>query len=112
AAQTPDLLIADHAFSGLTPTAVEALAQALIQEQNRQGFAMIYAAEALQTASHLRCRTIVLRRGKVIEEGDFEKLAAGQSHAYTKVLFKALPRYREAVPSRLGARGEPLLQVQ
>ena len=111
-AQAPDLLIADHAFSGLTPTAVEVLAQALVQEQQRQEFAMIYAAETLQTASHLRCRTVVLRRGKIIEEGDFEKLAAGQSHSYTKVLFKALPRYRETKPLRIGTRGEPLLQVQ
>ncbi len=110
-AQTPDLLIADHAFSGLTPTGIESLAGALMAEQKRQGFALVYFAEGLQTAAHLRCRTIVLRRGKVIEEGDFEKLAGGQGHAYTQTLFKALPRLAEAAPARSGARGEPLLQV-
>jgi peptide/nickel transport system ATP-binding protein len=112
AAQTPDLLIADHAFSGLTPTAVESLCGALMAEQKRQGFALVYFAEALQAAARLRCRMIVLRRGKVIEEGDFEKLASGQSHAYTQILFKALPRLDDAVPTRGGSRGEPLLQVQ
>jgi len=112
AAQTPDLLVADHAFSGLTPTSVEALAAALLAEQKRQGFALAYFAEGLQTAAHLRCRMIVLRHGKVIEEGDFEKLAGGQSHAYTRMLFKALPRLEETTVARGGARGEPLLQVQ
>ena len=111
-AQTPDLLIADHAFSGLTPTAVAALAGALTDAQKRQGFALAYFAEALQTAAHLRCRMIVLRRGKVIEEGDFEKLAGGQSHAYTRTLFKALPRLSAAAALRGNTRGEPLLQVQ
>jgi ABC-type glutathione transport system ATPase component len=111
-AQTPDLLIADHAFSGLTPTAVAALAGALADAQKRQGFGLAYFAEALQTAAHLRCRTIVLRQGKVIEEGDFEKLAGGQSHAYTKTLFKALPRLSEVTALRGNSRGEPLLQVQ
>ena len=112
AAQTPDLLIADHAFSGLTPTSVETLCAALLAEQERQGFALAYFAEGLQTAAHLRCRMIVLRRGKVIEEGDFEKLAGGHSHAYTQMLFKALPRLEEASAARATARGEPLLQVQ
>jgi peptide/nickel transport system ATP-binding protein len=111
-AQTPDLLIADHAFAGMTPTAVGALAGGLIEEQKRQGFALLYTAQGLQTAAHLRGRIIVLRRGKVIEEGDFDKLAAGQSHAYTRTLFKSLPRLADATPSRKGARGEPLLQVQ
>jgi peptide/nickel transport system ATP-binding protein len=111
-AQTPDLLIADHAFSGLTPTAVEALAGALMDERKRLGFALIYGAESLQTAAHLRCRMMVLRRGKVIEEGDFEKLAAGQSHVYTQTLFRAMPRLIEPSHSRGSARGEPLLQVQ
>jgi peptide/nickel transport system ATP-binding protein len=111
-AQTPDLLVADHAFSGLTPTSVASLTAALLAEQKRQGFALAYFAEGLQTAAHLRCRMIVLRQGKVIEEGDFEKLAGGQSHAYTQMLFRALPRLDETNVARAIARGEPLLQVQ
>ena len=83
-----------------------------MDEQKRQGFALIYAAQGLQAAAHLRGRTIVLRRGKVIEEGDFDKLAAGQSHAYTKTLFKALPRFAPTAQTRSAQRGEPLLQVQ
>ena len=111
-AQTPELLVADHAFAGLTPTEIETLGRALMDEQERQGFALIYAAQGLQTAAHLRGRTMVLRRGKVIEEGDFDKLAAGQCHAYTKILFKALPRFAATPQARCAQRGEPLLQVQ
>src|SRR5262249_30754172 len=69
-----------------------------------------YAARGLQTAANIRGRVIVLRQGRVIEEGDFDKLAGGQAHAYTRTLFKALPKPGEALPAR-SMRGEPLLQV-
>ncbi|HEY4942252.1 MAG TPA: ATP-binding cassette domain-containing protein [Rhizomicrobium sp.] len=111
-AQAPDLLIADHAFADLTPTSIRTIVAALMQEQKRLGFALIYAARGLKTAAHLKGRMIVLRQGRVVEEGTFDKLASGQSHAYTRTLFKALPRPAEAAPARSATRGEPLLQVQ
>jgi peptide/nickel transport system ATP-binding protein len=110
-AQAPDLLIADQAFADLTPRSIQIITKALMAEQARLGFALLYAARGLKTAAQLSSRVIVLRQGKVIEEGDFEKLASGQSHAYTRTLFKAMPRLREAAPTR-ATRGEPLLQVQ
>ncbi len=112
-AQTPDLLIADHAFGDLTPRAIKAVVAALTVEQKRIGFALLYAARGLKTAAQLGSRVIVLRQGRVIEEGDFAKLASGQSHAYTRTLFKALPRPFGSSPlPRSTLRGEPLLQVQ
>ncbi len=111
-AQAPDLLIADHAFADLTPTSIKTIVTALQAEQQRLGFALLYAARGLKTAAQLKGRVIVLRQGQVIEEGAFEKLASGQSHAYTRTLFKALPRSCEEPVGRSAARGEPLLQVQ
>lgn len=111
-AQKPDLLIADQLFARLTPMAVKALSDGLMEEQKRQGFALVYAAQELLTAAHLRGRTIVLHRGKVVEEGDFDKLASGQSHVYTQTLFKVQPRLAPVDSRRNSARGEPLLKVQ
>jgi ABC-type microcin C transport system duplicated ATPase subunit YejF len=111
-AQAPDLLIADHAFAGLTPRAIQTMVSALMAEQKRLGFALLYAARGLKTAAQLNSRVIVLRQGKVIEEGDFAKLASGQSHAYTRTLFKALPKPHDQPGIRSTTRGEPLLQVQ
>ena len=111
-AQAPDLLIADHAFTDLTPTSIRTLVAALTAEQKRLGFSLLYAARGLKTAMHLKSRMIVLRQGRVIEDGAFDKLASGQSHAYTKTLFKALPKPADAPPARAATRGEPLLQVQ
>ncbi|HJW42291.1 MAG TPA: ATP-binding cassette domain-containing protein [Rhizomicrobium sp.] len=110
-AQTPDLLIADHAFGDLTPRSIRSIVGALMAEQKRLGFALLYAARGLKAAARLDSRVIVLRQGKVIEEGSFTRLASGQSHAYTRTLFKALPKPLAAPPARNATR-EPLLQVQ
>jgi peptide/nickel transport system ATP-binding protein len=110
-AQLPELLVADHAFSGLTPGALQEILAALTAEQKRLGFPMLYVSEGLMAAAHLKSRIIVLRQGRVIEEGTFEKMAHGQSHAYTRMLFKSLPRTIAGLPPR-ALRGEPLLQVQ
>ncbi len=70
------------------PRSIRTIVTALMAEQKRLGFALLYAARGLKAAAQLNSRVIVLRQGKVIEEGAFAKLASGQSHAYTRTLFK------------------------
>lgn len=111
-AQTPDLVLADHSFADLGPTAVRALLAALAAEQKRLGFALVYATGGLQAAARLGGRVVVIRHGRVVEEGDVTRLVSGHAHAYTNTLFKALPRLSFDEPAgRSAARGQPLLQV-
>jgi peptide/nickel transport system ATP-binding protein len=111
-AQTPDLVLADHPFADLGPTAVRALLSALAAEQQRLGFALLYATGSLQPAARLGGRVVVIRHGRVVEEGDVARLASGHAHAYTNTLFKALPQLLLDEPKgRSAARGQPLLQV-
>ena len=111
-AQTPDLVLADHSFADLGPTAVRALLTALAAEQQRLGFALLYATGGLQAAARLAGRVVVIRHGRVVEEGDAARLASGHAHAYTNTLFKALPRLSlDETKGRSAARGQPLLQV-
>jgi len=108
-AQTPDLLLADHPLSGLAPLHARALVAALLAEQKRAGFAILYAATGTETARMLGGRLIVLRQGRVVEEGPVERLATAQAHAYTQTLFKGA--LGEPPPPRNTGRGEPVLQV-
>ncbi|HWA89564.1 MAG TPA: ATP-binding cassette domain-containing protein [Rhizomicrobium sp.] len=111
-ATTPELLLCDHPFADLSPVAAAALSKALRDEQARLGFAIVYAAREPQPVLRLGGRTLVLRQGRVVEEGDTAHLVSGQTHAYTQALFKALPGAAPARPPRPASRGEPLLQVQ
>ncbi|MBV9990091.1 MAG: ATP-binding cassette domain-containing protein [Alphaproteobacteria bacterium] len=109
-ASTPELVLCDHPFADMSPVAANALSKALVEEQARLGFAMLCAAREPQAVARLKARTIVLRQGRVVEEGEAAHLMATETHAYTQSLFRALPR-PVAKPSRT-VRGEPLLQVQ
>lgn len=111
-AVAPELLLCDHPFADLSPVSASRLSKSLLNEQARLGFAMLYAAREPQPVARLGGRVIVVRHGRVVEEGEAAHLMGGQTHAYTKALFKALPGAIAARPPRIASRGEPLLQVQ
>jgi len=111
-AQTPELLLADHALSGLAPTQARLLARALLAEQKRQGFAILYAAMNTEVAAWLGGRVLVMRHGKIVEEGPITRLATAQAHAYTQTFFKAmLPAPIAQSTPRISGRGQPVLQA-
>ncbi len=107
--RAPELLLADQPLGGLPPRKVRALAAALKAEQARLGFAMIYAAMGLEVTEVLDARTLVMRHGRVVEEGPIARLAGPNAHAYTRTLLRDAGR--EGSPRNAG-RGEPVLQVR
>lgn len=111
-AQTPDLVLADAPLADLGPGAIKMAMGLIAAEQKRLNYGLIYATGGLQAAARLGGRVIVLRDGKVVEEGDATRLISGHAHAYTQTLFKGLPRLNFDPPKPRGApRGQPLLQV-
>ncbi|MBU6299863.1 MAG: ATP-binding cassette domain-containing protein [Alphaproteobacteria bacterium] len=111
-AQTPDLVLADHPFADLGANSVRLLLGVLGAEQKRLGFALVYTTGGLQPAARLGGRVVVIREGRVVEEGDAARLASGHAHAYTRMLYRALPQLSLDRPNaRSAARGQPLLQV-
>lgn len=110
-AQTPDILLADDPLGELSPSHARSLAAALQSEQKRLGFSLLYFAARAHAANLLGGNLIVLRAGRVIEEGPVSRLSTAQSHAYTQALFQAL-HASEKQMERAPVRGEPLLRVQ
>jgi peptide/nickel transport system ATP-binding protein len=108
-AQTPEVLLADDPLGELSPAHARALAHALVAEQKRLNFALLYSAAGADAARLLGGNMIVLRSGRIVEEGSVVRLATAQSHSYTQTLFRSISA--DAAP-RPPARGEPLLRVQ
>jgi peptide/nickel transport system ATP-binding protein len=111
-AQTPELLLADDPLGELSPAHARALASALKAEQQRLGFAILYSAARADAARLLGGNLIVLRSGRIIEEGPVSRLATEQSHSYTQTLFRASAPEERSLTDRATSRGEPLLRVQ
>jgi peptide/nickel transport system ATP-binding protein len=105
-AQTPDLLLADHLFEGLAPKTARALETAFLAAKARLNCTLVCATMNADTALRLGGRLIVMRHGRIVEEGPLQRLATAQAHAYTQTLFKdAGPRERSA------QRGQPVVQA-
>jgi peptide/nickel transport system ATP-binding protein len=112
-AQSPELILADDPVRGLSPTSAHAITAALLKQRERLNAALLYNARALDAAIWASGRIVVMRQGRVVEEGSAERLASGKSHAYTQTLFRALPKLTMEQPAaRKIARGETLLRVQ
>lgn len=69
-AQTPELLLADDPLGELSPAHARALASVLKAEQKRLGFALLYSAARADAAKLLDGNLLVLRFGRIVEEGE------------------------------------------
>lgn len=110
-AAAPELLLADHLLLGLPPTAARALARALVAEQERQRFAILYNAMSSEVARWLGGRLIVMRHGRVVEEGPVARLTTVQSHAYTQTLLKPVVPVANSLTAPRSGRGQAVVQA-
>jgi peptide/nickel transport system ATP-binding protein len=111
-AQTPELVVAEHFVADIGLMQARRLIGALLAEQKRLGFALLYSARGAHVLNWLGGRVIVMRQGRIVEEGTAARLASGAAHTYTQSLFRGLPRLSFETPARATSRGEPMLQVR
>ncbi len=97
-AQTPDLILVDHLFEGLAPKAARVLEGALLAAKARLNCTLVCATMNTDTALRLGGRLIVMRSGRIVEEGPLQRLATAQAHAYTQTLSRT-QRRASAAPS-------------
>jgi peptide/nickel transport system ATP-binding protein len=105
-AQTPDILLVDHLFEGLAPNVQRSLEVALLAAKSRLKCTLLCATMNTETALRLGGRLVVMRHGRIVEEGPTARLATEQAHAYTQMLFKE-DRVRASGPTR----GQPVVQA-
>jgi peptide/nickel transport system ATP-binding protein len=106
----PKLLIADEpttALDTLTQAEVLDLMVALTREQ---GSAVLLITHNLGLVARYADRALVMRRGRVIEEGAARALLAAPREPYTRALVEALPR--RGPPPLPRAPSEPLLRAE
>jgi len=71
----PELLVLDEPFSGLDPTAVDALSDTLRMEAQR-GTAVLFSSHQLELVEHLCDRVIILEEGRMLASGTLAELRA------------------------------------
>lgn len=93
------LLVADEIISMLDASSrIDVLN--LLADLKERGLAVLFITHDLSLGNYLSDKTVILRRGAVVEQGATEKVFGDPRHPYTRTLLASVPR--------LGTRWEDL----
>jgi len=97
-ANKPDLLIADEPTTALDVTVQAQILKLLKDTQTQLGMSMLFITHDLGIVRKLADRVCVMQRGKIVEQGDVERVFTAPEHPYTRALLAAEPRPDPAPP--------------
>jgi ABC-2 type transport system ATP-binding protein len=88
----PALLVLDEPFAGLDPLGVEALST-VIGDLARGGTAVMFSSHQLDLVEHVCQDVVVIDHGRVVMQGELERLRAASSRRYLAVGFRGTGRW-------------------
>jgi microcin C transport system ATP-binding protein len=97
-ANEPDLLIADEPTTALDVTVQAQILKLLKETQQRLGMSMLFITHDLGIVRKVADRVCVMQRGKIVEQGDVERVFTAPDHPYTRALLAAEPKPDPAPP--------------
>ncbi len=97
-ANEPDLLIADEPTTALDVT-VQAQIIALLKDiQTRLGMSLLFITHDLGIVRKIAQKVCVMKEGKIVEQGEVERVFSAPQHPYTRALLAAEPKPDPASP--------------
>ena len=91
----PKLLLLDEPTTALDPHLREEIARVLVELRERFGFAMLFVTHDINLAAKICRRTLVIRRGSAVEEGESASVLRHPRSDYTRRLVEASFANRE-----------------
>lgn len=88
----PDVLIADEAVSALDVSVRAQVLNLIMQIAQRENLTLLFVSHDLAVVRHLCQRVIVMREGKIVEEGPVDQVFSHPQQAYTRELIAAVPQ--------------------
>jgi ABC-2 type transport system ATP-binding protein len=96
----PVALVLDEPFAGLDPLGVDALA-AVIGDLARDGTAVMFSSHQLDLVEDVCQDVVIIDHGRVVLQGELERLRAASSRRYLDVGFRGVDRW---IPAGAHAR--------
>ncbi len=88
----PDLIILDEAVSALDVSVRARVLDLLADLRARFGLAYLFVTHDLTVVRAITDRVMVMRAGRIVEEGPTERVLNAPQHEYTQALVSAAPR--------------------
>lgn len=93
-AAKPDLIICDEVTSALDPLVAEEILKLLKSLQSELGLSYLFITHDLGVVRRLADRTLVMQRGKIVEQGQTTEIFQPPFHPYTEELVTSVPELR------------------
>jgi ABC-type microcin C transport system duplicated ATPase subunit YejF len=87
----PDFVLADEIVSGLDVSTQAQVLQLLKELTREMQLALAFISHDLSVVRSICQRVVVMREGKVVEEGTCERVFTAPAAAYTRMLIDAIP---------------------
>ncbi len=97
----PSLMICDESVSALDVSVQAQVLNLLNDLKKEYGFTYIFISHDLSVVRYMSDRMLVMRKGKVVEEGDADSIYSSPQVEYTKQLIEAIPGRATIPPAML-----------
>jgi peptide/nickel transport system ATP-binding protein len=103
----PQLLVCDEPISALDVSIQAQVVNLLLALQQRLGLAYLFISHDLRMIRQVSHEVAVMYLGRIVEQGDPDRLFSTPAHPYTQALVSAIPTHARTRKRRLVLPGEP-----
>ncbi|MFT4135764.1 MAG: ABC transporter ATP-binding protein, partial [Microbacterium sp.] len=90
-ATAPDVLVCDEAVSALDVTVQAQVLDLLEHLRADTGVAIVFISHDLGVVQHIADRVLVMKDGRVVEQGEVGAVLGAPQHPYTRELIASIP---------------------
>lgn len=107
----PSLVIADNITQPLDVTVAAQIIRLIDSLRKSLDTAFLFISSSLPVVAQIAERTLVMQRGRIVEQGPTAAIAANPQQPYTRTLLSRIPPVWKGVKAPAALDGEPVLTV-
>ena len=111
-ANDPALLVADEPTTALDVTTQAQILALIRRLQHERHMGVLLITHDFGVVAEMADRVVVMREGRIVEQGDAEAVLTAPQDPYTRALIAAVPHGRPRAAGQAGPAGPPVLQIE